>query len=81
MDSTLTLSCTPSAFWQQFLVYVSPAVAALLSATALLVASRARGTSRDAQLTSEGAVQTLREAWLSHEANGSLPDALDRRKH
>jgi len=75
-----TLDCTPSAFWQQFLVYVSPAVAALLSATALWVGSRARGTSVAAQSTSEEAARISRLAIATAQHNGSVPAALDRRR-
>lgn len=46
------LNCTPSAYWPLILGYVLPPVGALLSATALWVASRARSTSLDAQSTS-----------------------------
>lgn len=52
------LDCTPTAFWQQSLVYVLPPVGALLSATALWVASRARDTSRVAHATSSAALLT-----------------------
>ncbi len=45
------LDCTPADFWSGVLVYVLPPAGALLSATALLVASRARSTSQDAQVT------------------------------
>jgi hypothetical protein len=48
--------CTPSASLQLILTYVLPPVGALLSATALWVASLARTTSRDARSTSEAAV-------------------------
>lgn len=78
--SQVMLDCTPSVFWQQFLIYVSPAVSALLSAIALWVASRARGTSKAAQSTSVEVEETLRQAYASLGPNGSLPDALDRRK-
>lgn len=75
-----TLSCTPSAFWQQFLTSVSPAVVALLSATALWVASRARGTSSAAQSTSEEAALLSRLAIATAEHNESQRGALDRRR-
>lgn len=48
-------SCTSYA---SFLLSVSPQVAALLSAIALWVASRARSTSKDAQRTSQAALRT-----------------------
>lgn len=49
------LACTPSAYWPLILAYVLPPVGAVLSATALWVASRARSTSKDARSTSEAA--------------------------
>lgn len=51
---------TCSTSWPSVLLSYSPAVGGLLSAIALWVASRARSTSKDAQLTSEAA-KTL---WL-----------------
>lgn len=50
------LDCTPSAYWPLILGYVLPPAGALLSATALWVASRARSTSQVALSTSEGAL-------------------------
>jgi len=47
------LLCTSPTSWTPFLESVSPAVAALLSAIALWVASRARSTSQVAQSTSQ----------------------------
>jgi NO-binding membrane sensor protein with MHYT domain len=55
--------------WQPFLLSLSPAVCALLSATALWVASRARSTSKDAQQTSAGAVSLSLLASPSHLAS------------
>jgi NO-binding membrane sensor protein with MHYT domain len=52
-------SCTS---WEQFLVYVSPAVAALLSAIALWVASRAHSTSKDVRQTLEATTQLVAAA-------------------
>jgi hypothetical protein len=52
MDLPPTLGCTPTAYWTLVLTYVLPPVGALLSATALWVASRARGTSQVALATS-----------------------------
>lgn len=46
-------SCTS---WPTFLLSLSPALGAVLSATALLVASLARSTSKDAQSTSQQAL-------------------------
>lgn len=45
-------ACTPTDFWSGVLVYVLPPGGALLSATALWVASRARTTSTVALSTS-----------------------------
>jgi hypothetical protein len=52
MDLPPTLDCTPDAYWPLILTYVLPPVGALLSAIALWVASRARGTSAVALATS-----------------------------
>lgn len=62
-------SCTPTAYLPLILGYVLPPVAALLSATALWVASRARITSVDAQSTSRGVADSLQ----------LLPEQLERR--
>jgi hypothetical protein len=53
LDLVLTPPSTCDDSWQPFLVSLSPAAAALLSAIALWVASQARTTSRDAQQTSQ----------------------------
>lgn len=50
---------TSCASWSTFLVSISPALTALLSAIALWVASRARTTSVDAQRTSQAALATF----------------------
>jgi hypothetical protein len=52
VDSLPTPGCTPSAYWVLTLTYVLPPVGALLSATALWVASRARSISGVALSTS-----------------------------
>lgn len=52
-DLTPILPCTSALFWQSTLTYALPAVVALLSATAALVASRTRGTSEDVASISE----------------------------
>lgn len=52
LSSVLLSPDTCSTSWQPFLVSLSPAAAALLSATALYVAARARSISRGAQETS-----------------------------
>jgi hypothetical protein len=64
------LSCTPADFWQGIVTYVLPPLGALLSATALWVASRARSTSQDAQSTSLALA----------DRSGTLPTSLDRRR-
>ncbi len=69
MDSQPMLDCTPGAYWPLILTYVLPPVGALLSATALWVASRARSTSKDAQSTSLGVADSL----------SLLPEPLERR--
>jgi hypothetical protein len=63
------LNCMPADFSQAILTYVLPPLGALLSATALWVASRAQGTSRDARSISLG------HADRSH----TLPDNYKRR--
>lgn len=55
LSTSVDTCATP---WEPFLLSLSPAVHVVLSAIALWVASRARGTSKDALLTSE-AVKTL----------------------
>jgi hypothetical protein len=60
------LDCTPSAYWPLILAYVLPPVGALLSATALWVASRAR-------TTSQVALSTSVEAALSSEPPSARP--------
>ncbi len=64
------LKCMPADYWQAILTSVLPAVGALLSATALWVASRARTTSRDARSTSL--------ALADH--SGTLPSNFERRR-
>jgi hypothetical protein len=80
VDSIPTPDCTPSGSWGVVLVSLSPAVAALVSATALWVASRARGTSRVAQLTSEVAVQRSGQVSVSLEQIAQALDARAQRK-
>ncbi len=63
------LSCTPADYWPAILTYVLPPLGALLSATALWVASRARSTSLDVQSTSL--------ALADH--SGTLPSSCERR--
>ncbi len=63
------LNCTPADYWQAILTSVLPPVGALLSATALWVASRARNTSLAVQSTSLG---------LADHSN-TLPANLERR--
>ena len=74
------LNCTPSAYWPLILAYVLPPVGALLSATALWVASRARSTSRDAQSTSLAVADSLHLLPEPLERRGSATDAPDQKK-
>jgi hypothetical protein len=66
--------------WQLFLDSASPAVVALLSATALWVASRTRSTSKGALSTLWAQPALDRRRRESPESNGSAPTAPDRRK-
>jgi hypothetical protein len=72
--------CTPYAFWQQFLPYVLPPVAGLLSTIALWVASKTRSTSQAAQEISQEAKRISVLALHTPEGNESLRAAQDRRK-
>jgi len=72
--------CTPGASLALILAYVLPPLGALLSATALWVASRARITSGDAQQTSQAAVSLSLLQHERRERNALPPDAPDRRK-
>jgi hypothetical protein len=63
-------SCTPVDFYAGILTYVLPPLGALLSAIALLVASRARSISADAQSMSLGRL----------DRSGTLPRRLERRR-
>ncbi len=74
------LDCTQSAYWQPVLAYVLPPVGALLSATALLVASKARITSQDALVTSAAVARRSDTEPRSRARNASRPGAVDRRK-
>lgn len=69
MTSPLIPDCTSSASFSLILTYVLPPVGALLSATALWVAARARSTSVDAQSTSLAVADSF----------DSLPEPLERR--
>jgi hypothetical protein len=80
MDLPGTLDCTPSAYWPLILAYVLPPVGAVLSATALLVASKARIISGDARATSQAAVALSLLQAEPPESNGYPADAPDRRK-
>lgn len=71
------LDCTPSAYWLPILTYVLPPVGALLSATALWVASQARTTSVDAQSTSQAAVSLSLLHAVPPQPNGSARGAQD----
>jgi len=72
--------CTPAFYWQPILTYVLPPVGALLSATALWVASRARTTSQDAQSTSQAAVSLSLLHAEPPSPNGSPSDVPGQRK-
>lgn len=78
----------PCMSWSSFLVSISPALSALLSAIGLWVASRARSTSKAAQQTSQAALRSsqqpyggphvvvtpeLREALLRHSSTTPAP--------
>lgn len=80
MDSVPTLACTPSASWALALAYVLPPVGALLSATALLVASRARSTSVAARSTSEALLRTSGQVPVSLAEIEQALRAQDRRR-
>jgi hypothetical protein len=72
--------CTPDASSLLILTYVLPPVGALLSAIALLVASKARSISAGAQSTSQAAVALSLLQAEPPEPNGYPRDAPDRRK-
>lgn len=72
--------CTEPAWLQPFLVYVLPAVGALLSAIAAWVASRARSTSAVALSTSQAAATASGLVSLSPEVRGWVRGAPDQRK-
>ena len=71
------ISCV---FWQPVLESLLPPVAALLSATALWVASRARSTSVDARSTSQALARLAAGRRQLPALNESAPGARDRRK-
>ena len=74
------LSCTSPDSWLQFLGSLSPAVAALLSATALWVAARARSTSEAAQSTSSDHEQLFGQLLERPVRNVSPPAVRARRR-
>lgn len=78
--SPLTPGCTPGDSWSSFLVGVSPAVSALLSAIALWVASRARSTYKDEQRILSDLVISTQRSSGQPEARGSRRAAPGRRK-
>jgi hypothetical protein len=80
MDLPDIPACTSSASLSLILAYVLPPAGALLSATALLVASKARSTSQDARATSQGAVALSLLQAEPPVPNGYPTDAPDRRK-
>jgi len=66
--------------WQEFLAYASPAVVALLYATARWVDLRARITSEVERSISQEAAKTSSEAQVTHDEPDSATDAQDPRK-
>jgi hypothetical protein len=80
MGSPPTPDCMPSSSLSLTLVYLLPPAAALLSAIALLVASKARSISGDAHATSQGAVALSLLQAEPPVPNVYPPDAPDRRK-
>jgi hypothetical protein len=72
--------CTQSAYSTGILTYVLPPAGALLSATALWVASRARSTSKDAQSTSLAVGHRSGLLPERRAPSGSPPRVRDRRK-
>ncbi len=81
MDSPGMLACTPSAYWPLILAYVLPPVGALLSATALLVAARARTTSEAVLSTLAVVVPSSQPPSGQPERRGSRAAAQDPKKH
>lgn len=77
MDSLLTPVSTCNDFWQAIPPSLLQAVVALLSATSLWVASRARGISKDAQQTSQAAVSLSLLHSVPPDSSESRPDAPD----
>lgn len=67
-------------FWTPILTYVLPPLGALLSATALWVASKARSTSADAQSTSLAVAHRSGLLPERRAHSGSRPDAPDPKK-
>ena len=74
------LDCTPTVFWQSTLTSLLPPLSALLSATALWVASRARSTSRAARSTSQAVAYRSGLLPERRAPSGLLPPVPDRRK-
>lgn len=72
--------CTPAFYWTPVLTYVLPPAGALLSAIALWVAARARGTSQVAQETSQAAVRQSAAVSVSPATLASLAAALDQKR-
>lgn len=72
--------CTLDAFLPRILDSLLPPAGAILSAIALLVASRARSISRDEQRTLTDLRRSLNGPPEQRGHNESVTDALDRRK-
>lgn len=74
------LLCTCAPFWLSTATYVLPPAGALLSAIALLVARRARGTSEAVQQISSDHERALSLALQRPTRSASVQVAPDRRK-
>jgi hypothetical protein len=72
--------CTSPDLWLRTLDALLPPVAALVSAIALLVASKARSTFRDEQRTLQSLVTSVQRSSKPPGPNESPPRARDRRK-
>lgn len=75
MGSLHTLASTCNDFWNGIPPSLLQAVVVLLSTTSLLVASRTRGTSRDAQQTSQAALSLSLLHSVPPDSSESPPDA------
>ncbi len=78
--SLVTQLCTSQDYWMRSLELLLPPVAALLSATALWVAARARSTFKDEQRMLSSLVASVQRSEPPPEPNESPPRARDRKK-